>query len=114
MLSVMAICADTDERAAELALPAGVLVTQFAKRQPAALLPVPEAAEYQLTDEEVERLRARQSSQAVGSPGTVRQRLSSLAATAVPDELMLLTPVYDIDDRFRSLDLIIGHATDEE
>jgi hypothetical protein len=55
-------------------------------------------------------LAGHRAGRAVGSPVIVGERLSSLAATDAPDELMLPTPVYDIDDRFRSLDLVLKHA----
>jgi alkanesulfonate monooxygenase SsuD/methylene tetrahydromethanopterin reductase-like flavin-dependent oxidoreductase (luciferase family) len=54
MLGVTTICADTDERANELARPFEVLLTRFS----AALLPMQEAAEYQFTGEQKARLQA--------------------------------------------------------
>jgi luciferase family oxidoreductase group 1 len=110
MLGVMTICADSDERADELARPFEVLLAQFSRHESAAVLPVSAALEYQFSAEDEERVRARRSAQAVGAPDTVRQRISSLVATAMPDELMLTTPVYDIGDRLRSLDLVLEHA----
>jgi luciferase family oxidoreductase group 1 len=110
MLGVLAICADTDERANELARPFEVLLTQFARRECAALLPVPAAAGYRFTSEEEELLRTRRATRPVGDPDTVQKRLSSLAEAVAPDELMLMTPVYGTADRFRSLDLLTKHV----
>ena len=58
MLGVTTICADTDERANELARPFEVLLTQFPAGESAALLPMQEAAEYQFTGEQKARLQA--------------------------------------------------------
>lgn len=110
MLSVLAICADTDERANELARPFEVLLAQFARRESAALLPVPFAAGYRFTSEEEELLRTRRATRPVGDPDTVQERLSSLAQAVAPDELMLMVPVYATDERFRSLDLLMKHV----
>jgi alkanesulfonate monooxygenase SsuD/methylene tetrahydromethanopterin reductase-like flavin-dependent oxidoreductase (luciferase family) len=58
MVGVITICADTDERANDLARPFDVLLTQFPAGESAALLPVPEAAECQFTGEQEPRLQA--------------------------------------------------------
>lgn len=59
-----------------------------------------------LSDQEREFARDRFSGQAIGSPETVRQQLSSLLERTAADELMLTTMVYDIEDRIRSFELI--------
>ncbi|HLH84153.1 MAG TPA: hypothetical protein VKV38_12900 [Trebonia sp.] len=92
------------------ARPFEVLLAQFSRHGSAAVLPGPAAPECQFSAEDEDHVRARRPPQAAGAPDTVRQRISSLVATAMPDELMLATPVYDIGGRLRSLGLVLEHA----
>ena len=75
-----------------------------ARRQP--LASPEEAAAYPYTEREREFAQDRFAGQAVGSPETVRQQLTSLLERTGADELMLTTMVYDIEDRIRSFELI--------
>ncbi len=42
----------------------------------------------------------------VGSPATVRERLTDLAQRTQADELMLVTETWDLEDRIRSYQLL--------
>jgi alkanesulfonate monooxygenase SsuD/methylene tetrahydromethanopterin reductase-like flavin-dependent oxidoreductase (luciferase family) len=46
----------------------------------------------------------------VGSPHTVSQRVTELADQLHPDELMIVAPIHDVDERVRSLELIAEHV----
>ena len=65
-----------------------------------------EAAAYPYAPGERQFARERFASQAVGSPETVRTRLTGLLDATAADELMLTTMVYDISERIRSFELI--------
>jgi luciferase family oxidoreductase group 1 len=106
MVAVSAICADTDERARWLSGPAALSFVRLRSGTPAPLASPEEAAAYPYSDREREFAQDRFSGQAVGSPETVRQQLSSLLERTAADELMLTTMVYDIEDRVRSFELI--------
>ncbi len=108
MVAVQGVCADTDERAQWLARPAAL--SQLRQRAGlTAALPAPEeAAAYPYTDAEREHIDQRLAVQAVGSPETVRARLTGLLGRTGADELMLTAMVYDIGARIRSFELIAG------
>jgi luciferase family oxidoreductase group 1 len=106
MVAVSAICADTDERAQWLSGPAALSFVRLRSGTPAPLASPEEAAAYPYSDREREFAQDRFSGQAIGSPETVRQQLSSLLERTAADELMLTTMVYDIEDRVRSFELI--------
>jgi luciferase family oxidoreductase group 1 len=106
MLAVAAICADTDERAEWLSGPSRL---SFIRRRTGPPMPLPtpeEAAAYPYTSLDAEIARQRYADQAIGSPETVQRQLSALLERTQADELMLTTPVYDIDERIHSLELI--------
>jgi alkanesulfonate monooxygenase SsuD/methylene tetrahydromethanopterin reductase-like flavin-dependent oxidoreductase (luciferase family) len=52
--------------------------------------------------------RERLAEQAVGGPGTVRERLAQLLADTGVDELMVTTSTHDPADRLRSMELVRG------
>lgn len=106
MVAVSAICADTDERADELAKPRDLAFAHLTSGRPQAI-PTPEqAAAFPRNDREREFVRQRRAGQAQGSPETVRHQLTELLQRTAADELMLNTLVYDLEDRARSFELI--------
>jgi luciferase family oxidoreductase group 1 len=107
MLSVATVAADTDEEADALARPFEVyLVGQLSGAAPTGVPGPQQAAAATLTDQQEQFLAARRSQQVQGSPATVRRRLAELLAATAPDELIALTPVYDLAARQRSLALV--------
>jgi luciferase family oxidoreductase group 1 len=102
MVAVSAICADTDERAEWLSGPAALSFLRLRTGRPQPLATPEEAAAYQYGPGEREFATDRFASQAVGSPETVRAKLTDLVQRTGADELMLTTMVYDIADRIRS------------
>jgi len=107
MVAVSAICADTDERAQWLSGPAALSFLQLRAGAPQALATPAEAAAYPYTPLERQITGERFAGQAIGSPETVDRQLTSLLGRTGADELMLTALVYDIEDRFRSLELIV-------
>ena len=106
MVAVNAICADTDERAELLARPGWLAFLRLHMGRPIALPTVEDAATYEFTEPELEFVAQRRVGQALGSPDTVREQLTSLLRRTGADELMLTNQVYDIKDRMRSYELI--------
>jgi luciferase family oxidoreductase group 1 len=106
MVAVSAICADTDERAQWLSGPAALSFLRLRAGKPQPLASPEEAAAHPYSQIEREHIRERFAAQAIGSPGTVRERLAQLLDRTGADELMLTTMVYDIGDRIRSFELI--------
>ncbi|MFC9998719.1 LLM class flavin-dependent oxidoreductase [Nocardia sp. NPDC127526] len=108
IVAVETLCADTDSEAVRLARPGDVLKAYLLSGLGDTGLRTPEAAaEHEFTPEIAERIAEFRATQAQGSPGTVRQRLTELSTATGADELMLLTPIYDPSARVRSLELIV-------
>ena len=105
-VAVNAICADTDEQARFLAGPASLSFLRRRQGRPEPLIPPEEAEAYPFTDQERAFAEDRFRDQAVGSPETVREQLTTLLSRTGANELMLTTMVYDIADRVRSFELI--------
>jgi alkanesulfonate monooxygenase SsuD/methylene tetrahydromethanopterin reductase-like flavin-dependent oxidoreductase (luciferase family) len=106
MVAVSAICADSDQRAEWLSGPAALSFLRLRAGRPQPMASPEEAAAYPYTEQERQFATERFTGQAVGSPETVRQRLTDLLDRTGADELMLTTMVYDIEDRIRSFELI--------
>jgi luciferase family oxidoreductase group 1 len=107
LIAVSVICAETDEQARELAAPAELTMLRF--RQGGRMWKLPSVAEakaYPYTAEELLAVREGRQRLTVGSPATVRERLTTLAAQGAADEIMVTTIVHDHQDRRRSYELI--------
>ncbi|MCM6772100.1 LLM class flavin-dependent oxidoreductase [Nocardia sp. CDC159] len=107
MIAVSAVCADTDEQADLLARPSELAFLQLrlGRRGP---LPTPEqTANFPGTEAERRFVAERREGQLLGSPATVRRQLEDLLRRTAADEVMLNTRIYDIDERVRSLELIM-------
>jgi luciferase family oxidoreductase group 1 len=106
MVAVAAICADTDERAEWLSGPAALSFHLLRQGRPQAMVTPEEAAAYPWAEQDLAAARQRFADQAIGSPDTVRRKLSELLQRTGADELMLTCQVYNLEDRVRSFELI--------
>ncbi|MFI6765371.1 MsnO8 family LLM class oxidoreductase [Streptomyces sp. NPDC050355] len=111
LLCVETVCAETEEEAVRRGEPMNVVKAGLLKGLSETPFPTPEeAAAHPFTAEERRALAAFRGQQAVGTPETVVTRLAQLADATGADELMLTTPVYDLDDRIHSYELIKKHV----
>ena len=106
LIGVSVVCAETDERAGELARPLELTLLRFRTGKRNRLPTVAEASDYPYTD--VERLIIHESRQRffAGSPATVREKLISLAEQAGTHEIMITSMIHDHADRRRSYELL--------
>jgi luciferase family oxidoreductase group 1 len=113
LLSVVAVCAETEEEATWQAGPGDVFRDAIIKGTAADHpFPTPEdAAAHPFTEEERGVLADFGAQQAVGTPEDVARRLAQLAGETGADELMLFTPVHDLRARVRSYELVKKHFT---
>ncbi|WP_069160466.1 LLM class flavin-dependent oxidoreductase [Nocardia altamirensis] len=103
MVSVHVVCAEDDAEARWLADPAQLSFIRM-KGWPTEGFPSPaEAAAYSWTADERAAADARQQAQAVGSPETVRRRLTDIVGATRPDELMVMNAVTDPAERAAAL-----------
>lgn len=113
LVSVLAVCAETEEEAAWQAGPFGVFRDAVFKGTADAhpFCTPADAAAHPFTEQERDVLAGFRTRQAVGAPENVARRLAQLAAETGADELMLWTPIHDLRTRVRSYELIKKHFT---
>jgi alkanesulfonate monooxygenase SsuD/methylene tetrahydromethanopterin reductase-like flavin-dependent oxidoreductase (luciferase family) len=79
------------------------------RRDRGQFLPLPsveEALAYPYTDSERASIMRNRSRLFVGSPATIQSKLQPMLDAAKPDELMIITAVYDHDARKKSYSLL--------
>lgn len=106
ILAIGVLCAETEERAAELATILDLAYLRRHTGQPAPLPTLAEAKAYPFTDLERAQARAYRGRQIIGSPATVRARIEALVEQSGVDELMALTNLSDHAARLRSYELL--------
>lgn len=111
LVSVLAVCAETEEEAAWQAGPFRVFRDAVFKGAADAhpFCTPADAAAHPFTEEERDVLADFRTRQAVGAPENVARRLAQLAVETGADELMLYTPIHDLRARVRSFELIKEH-----
>jgi luciferase family oxidoreductase group 1 len=110
MVSVQTFCAETDLLAAELARPADIFLADVVAGGPGVLPTLEEAAQYEATEADERFFEERRRSRAQGSPASVARTLRRIIKANQPDEIMIFTPVYDLQKRLRSFQLLAEHV----
>jgi luciferase family oxidoreductase group 1 len=106
-VSADVVVADDDATAEELAAPYGQWVLDIRTGLGAVPYVTPEQARARVwTDEERAAVADRVSTQIVGSPSTVVEKLSTLARVTGADELIVTTITTEHADRVRSYELL--------
>jgi alkanesulfonate monooxygenase SsuD/methylene tetrahydromethanopterin reductase-like flavin-dependent oxidoreductase (luciferase family) len=107
VVSADVVVAADDETARALAVPYPLWVHSIRTTLNAIPFPTPEAAaRHQWTEEERELVEDRITTQFVGSPATVAERLRVLQRVTEADELLVTTITYGHADRVRSFELL--------
>ena len=107
VVATLVIAADTQEHASWLSSPIGITAVKMRKGfSQDKHTPAAQAAAHPYTDEERTFIRERMSGRVIGDPDTVRHRLAALLERTQPDELMAITLIQDLEDRFRSYELL--------
>jgi luciferase family oxidoreductase group 1 len=100
--------ADTDEEARWLHGPTRLQMLRLRTGRPGPLSSPEDAAAYPWTPGERNAVEGFTSSHIVGSPATVRDGLSQLAALTGADELIVTTNTFAQEDRLHSLRIVAG------
>lgn len=107
ILAVSVVCAETDEAAQELAMPANLVWLRFQSgRFHEALPSVEDAKQYPYSDIERDFLNNTKGRMFVGSPVTIRAQLEELATLAGVEEIMITSLIHNHEDRKRSYELL--------
>jgi len=106
ILAVAAVAAETDAEAEQLA---SSMDLNRLRRDRGQYLPLPsveEALAYNYSDAERASVARNRSRLFVGSPATILSKLEPMITAGKPDELMIITAVYDHDARKKSYSLL--------
>ncbi len=106
VLAVAVVCAETDERAEELASSMELAWVRMRSGNPSPLPSPEEAMAHPYTPAERVLADAYRSMQLVGGPSTVRAGIEELAERTAADEVMVTTNLYDHAKRLRSYELL--------
>ena len=106
ILAIAAVAAETDAEAEKLA---SSMDLNRLRRDRGQYLPLPsveEALAYPYSDSERASIARNRTRLFVGSPATLMTKLQPMISASKPDELMIITAVYDHDARKKSYDLL--------
>ncbi len=106
LIGVSVVCAETDARAEEIARPLQLTLLRFRSGKMGRFPSIEEATNYPYSPDEREIIAENRGRSFVGSPATVRQRLTELADQSGVDEIMVTTMTHEHADRRRSYELL--------
>ncbi len=106
ILTVSVFCADTHERAEELALSMGLAWVRLVGGRSGPLPTPEEAKSHTYTEAEQNIVNEHRAKQIVGTPTEVRERLLELVTQTHADELMITSMMYGDGNRARSYELM--------
>jgi luciferase family oxidoreductase group 1 len=115
ILTVTVYCADTTERAEEIALSSLVWSIQNARGEGQSGVPsIEDAKKYILSETEIENVKNMKRKMIIGNPQQVKKNLLDLQKRYKTDEIMIVTITYSPEDRIRSYQLIARELMDRE
>jgi luciferase family oxidoreductase group 1 len=106
LIGVSVVCAETDERARELALPLQLVLLRFRTGKMGRFPTIEEAKNYPYTSEEREVIEFNRERSFIGSPETIRKQLTQLAEACGVREIMITTMTHEHADRRRSYEFL--------
>jgi luciferase family oxidoreductase group 1 len=106
ILTVNAVCAETTEKAKEMALSAHLWRIQQFQGITAGIPSADEAKAYKYRPEEREMIVAAEKKMVIGNPSEVRKQLLDIERKYNADEVMIVTITHSYDDRLKSYELI--------
>ncbi|WP_075619095.1 LLM class flavin-dependent oxidoreductase [Paenisporosarcina indica] len=111
IVAVSMICAETTEKAQQLALSGFLWKIQLAKGQGVDGVPSIEKAEqYPYSSEDLKSLEVMRSKTVIGNPKEVLSKLTKLQALYQNDEFMIVTITHSYSDRTRSYELLANEV----
>lgn len=102
LAAIFVVCADTDERAAELALSQDLWLLRVEKGLDSRIPSVEEAKSYTFSAKEKDKVVQNRKRMVIGSAEKVKEKLTGIAERYGIDEFMVLTNVYDFEERKQS------------
>ena len=108
ILALSAVCAETDERAGELAASLELAFVRMQRGRPAPIAS-PDVARRELEQYDralLDRALSAGTRHVTGGPATVRAQIGSLVERTAADEVMIMSTLFAHDDRVRSYELV--------
>lgn len=105
-LGVFVLCAESEERAEDLAACRDLWRLRFEKGEPGPCPSIEEARAHIYTEEELARLDSRRRHLIAGTAGTVKAKLEALADEHNVSELVVVTICHSFEDRANSYRLL--------
>lgn len=106
ILGTHVVCADTDAEAERLAATVDLNIVRRAKGEYLPLASPEDAAAYNYTPVDKTRIAQNRARMSVGSPATVKAKLTPLIEATQADELMVTTMIFSHAARKRSYELL--------
>lgn len=107
IIAVAVICAETTEKAEEIALSQLIWRIQQSKGKGTYGVPsLDEAHDYPLTDEEKAKVNKMKEKMIIGNPLDVKKKLEQLQRQYEADEMMIVTITHRYEDRLKSYELL--------
>ena len=110
VIGVAVVCADTTERARFLHGSSKLSMLRLRSGRPGQLPTPEEAADYTFTPRDLLMVDNSTGSHVVGDPDAVTEQLDDLLARTNADELMVMTNIWDHDERMHSFELVADLA----
>jgi luciferase family oxidoreductase group 1 len=109
--AIFVVCAATDDKAEELALSQDLWLLRVEKGLDSRIPSIEEAKAYAFSNKEKEKVKENRKRMVIGSPKTVKDKLDELSDRYQTDEFMILTNVYDFDDKKQSYERLMECLT---
>jgi luciferase family oxidoreductase group 1 len=106
MISISVLCADTDEKAAQMRKLADVNLLKFEQGRFEPMSSYEEIADHVFTAEEEARIKFNRGRIVSGTPEQVKKQLTELADLFGAEEIIVTTMTYSHEDRLRSFTLL--------
>ncbi|MDY0395835.1 LLM class flavin-dependent oxidoreductase [Virgibacillus halophilus] len=106
LLTVSAFCADTAERAEEIALSSLIWHLQTEKGGGQYIPSIEQAKDFQLDKQDKEKLQKMKQNMVIGDPMHLKKALLDMQKQYQADEIMILTTAHSLEDRIHSYQLI--------
>jgi len=106
ILAITVLCADTEEKAAQLRKLSDYTLLKFEQGRYEPIGPYEEIADYKFSPEELMRIQNNSGRIISGTPEQVKEQLTALADEFDAAEIIITTMTYDQQDRLRSFTLL--------
>ncbi|WP_175615984.1 LLM class flavin-dependent oxidoreductase [Piscibacillus halophilus] len=103
---IFVVCAETQEKAEELALSQDLWLLNVGKGRSTIVPTINEAKNRIFNQEEIEEINKNRRRAIIGTPSFVKERLEELSEEYQTDEFLIITNIYDFNAKLKSYELL--------